>query len=102
MRGTVCFISREKEDVMRSFCSIAAFVFVFAVSFICVASAEEAQSLFEKKCSACHGIDRPKSKAKTPAEWRSTVLRMKSNGAAINDDQVRIIVEYLAKNYPKK
>ena len=87
---------------MRSFWNVTAFVFFFTVSFVCVASAEEAQSLFEKKCSACHRIDRPKSKAKTPAQWRSTVLRMKSNGAAINDDQVRIIVDYLAKNYPKK
>jgi cytochrome c5 len=102
MHGAACLISREEEDIMKSLWSIAAFVFFLAVSFVCAASAEEARSLFEKKCSACHGIDRPKSKAKTPAEWRSTVLRMKSNGAAINDDQVRIIVEYLATNYPKK
>jgi mono/diheme cytochrome c family protein len=35
-----------------------------------------ARSLFDAKCSACHGVDRPLGKNKTAADWRATVERM--------------------------
>ena len=62
----------------------------------------DAQMMFEKKCSTCHGLERPRSKAKTEKEWSATVLRMKSKGAALSDKEVKMIVGYLAINYPKK
>ncbi len=39
--------------------------------------AVDAKALFEKKCIACHDIDRPTSKKKTASEWTSTVERMR-------------------------
>lgn len=74
--------------------------FVFSVTF--VHSAEDAKALFEKKCSACHSSDRPKSKQKTAEEWQTTVMRMKNvNGSLITDVEAQIIIDYLTRNYRK-
>ena len=73
---------------------------VFSVTF--VYSAEDAKALFEKKCSVCHGSDRPKSKQKTVGEWQTTVMRMKDvNGCAITNEEAKIIIDYLTKTYGK-
>ncbi|MCL5061887.1 MAG: photosystem P840 reaction-center cytochrome c-551 [Nitrospiraceae bacterium] len=76
------------------------------VSGMSVSSAEkpkvDAKALFEQKCSTCHSIDRPKSKKKTAKEWESTVMRMKNvNGCPITDEEAKIIIDYLSKNYSK-
>ena len=55
--------------------------------------------LFENNCGACHSLDRPNSKKKTKEEWKTTVLRMKQNGAAITDDEANIIINYLSEAY---
>ena len=74
--------------------------FVFSGTF--VYSAEDAKALFEKKCSACHSSDRPKSKQKTAEEWQTTVMRMKNvNGCPITDAEAHIIIDYLTRNYGK-
>ena len=74
--------------------------FVFSVTF--AYSAEDAKALFEKKCSACHSSDRPKSKQKTAEEWQTTVMRMKNvNGGPITDVEAQIIIDYLTRNYGK-
>jgi mono/diheme cytochrome c family protein len=81
--------------------------FILPVVSACSAEKQSGQAantktLFEKKCSTCHGLDKPKSKQKTQPEWAETVLRMKNkNGAPVNDDEVKVIVEYLAKNFGK-
>jgi mono/diheme cytochrome c family protein len=73
---------------------------VFSVTF--VYSAEDSKALFEKKCSGCHGSDRPKSKQKTAGEWQTTVMRMKNvNGCAITIEEAQIIIDYLTKAYGK-
>ena len=63
----------------------------------------DAQAVFEKKCSACHGSDRAKGKKKTAKDWESTVARMKAKkNANISDDEAKAITDYLAKNYGAK
>jgi mono/diheme cytochrome c family protein len=65
-------------------------------------AAPDTKALFESKCSACHGSDRPKGKKKDLKEWETTVLRMKDKkNAAFSDDEAKAIIEYLAKNYGK-
>ena len=63
-----------------------------------------AKAVFEAKCSLCHGINRPLSKNKTPAEWRKTVLRMQKKAPdEISDADVKAILDYLnAVQGPKK
>jgi len=71
---------------------------------VCACSAEkqpgDSKTLFEKKCSGCHSLDKPKSKQKTAAEWTETVMRMKNkNGAPVSDEEAKTIIDHLAKNY---
>jgi mono/diheme cytochrome c family protein len=64
--------------------------------------AGDIKTLFEKKCDACHGIKKATGQKKNQAEWTETVMRMKNkNGAPVNDEEAKIIIGYLAKNYGK-
>ncbi len=66
------------------------------------APAEDAKALFEKKCGSCHGIKKATGQKKNQTEWAETVMRMKNkNGAPVNDNEARSIIEYLAKNHGK-
>ncbi len=61
----------------------------------------DGKTLFEKKCGSCHGIKKLRSEKIRP-EWTDTVMRMKNkNGAPVNDNEARSIIEHLAKNYGK-
>jgi mono/diheme cytochrome c family protein len=60
----------------------------------------DAKGLFEKKCGACHGLDRATSQRRTAQEWERTVLRMKESlGAPLTDQEARTIIDYLSKSY---
>ena len=83
-------------------------VYVVVLLFLTVSAATgygeekavDAKALFEKNCSRCHTIERPKSKKQTTEAWETTVMRMKSvNGCPISDDEAKIIIDYLAENY---
>ena len=82
----------------------AAFLAGAATSIFAVEKPDaDAKALFESKCSACHSIDRPKSKRKTAAEWEKTVMRMKNvNGCPITDEEAKTIITYLVNNYGEK
>jgi cytochrome c5 len=91
---------------MKKWSAYTLAVVFLAVSVTSGHSAEkskvDANALFEQKCSACHSIDRPKAKKKTAKEWESTVMRMKNvNGCPITDEEAKIIIDYLSKNYGK-
>ncbi len=74
----------------------------FAVPLFAVPVEKDAKTLFEQKCGSCHSINKATSKNKTEKGWLSTVQKMKKKGAAVNDEEVKDIVEYLTKNYGKK
>lgn len=88
-------------------CFVAGAFLIIPVFSACSAEKQPGQLadtkvLFEKKCSTCHSIDKPKSQKKAQAEWTETVMRMKNkNGAPVNDEEAKAITEYLAKNYGK-
>lgn len=61
-----------------------------------------AKTLFEKKCSICHGANRASSLKKTNEEWTKTVTRMQEKRKEnISNDEARIIIDYLTKTYGK-
>ncbi len=77
---------------------------IFATTCISSLYAQDLKpvQVFEKKCSQCHSIDRPKSKKKTADEWRATVKRMQSKkGSNITDSEAEIIIKFLSENYGK-
>lgn len=55
----------------------------------------DVKATFEKVCSACHSIDIPLSRNKSPEGWRETVNRMKSKGLSIDQKTTDDIVNYL-------
>jgi hypothetical protein len=92
---------------MKKFATCISCIIFLAASGLAVYSADEtktnARTLFEKKCSVCHNLEKATLKNKTPAEWEKTVKRMiESRGAKITDAEAKIITEYLAENYGKK
>jgi hypothetical protein len=56
--------------------------------------------LVEERCTQCHSLDRVTSAHKTKEEWTTTVERMVSNGARLNEEEEATVIEYLAKTYP--
>ena len=51
-------------------------------------------------CTKCHNIDRIVHGHRYKDQWQSLVQQMISNGAALNDDDMPVLVDYLAKNFP--
>src|SRR5258705_13601211 len=57
----------------------------------------------ENTCLDCHSVQRIKAQHLDEDGWSSTVRQMIENGAAINSDDVKVIVDYLTKNFgPEK
>ena len=66
------------------------------------ANGTRAKSLFEKKCSICHSIERAKSEAKTRKDWETTVMRMINvHDGPITSDEAQMMIEYLTEHYGK-
>jgi hypothetical protein len=76
----------------------------FAVSFGAAFSTREsandkARQLVLEACTACHTLDRVKSQRLTSEEWRQTIAGMLSEGVPLTDDEVTLVVDYLARNF---
>jgi competence ComEA-like helix-hairpin-helix protein len=55
------------------------------------------KDLYEKICGACHGTDVVFKTRTTKEKWKNTVDEMASRGAEGTDEQLDIIIDYLAK-----
>ena len=53
----------------------------------------------ENNCIDCHSLERIKAQRLSEEGWNSTVREMIENGASINPDDVKVIVDYLTKNF---
>ena len=58
--------------------------------------------LVQEVCSGCHGLDVVVSQHTDKAGWQSIIDYMIQRGASAKDDEIAIMVEYLAKNFPKE
>jgi len=56
-----------------------------------------ATNLVNTVCASCHTLDRVKNKAGDRDAWTATVTRMKEKGAAVTDEQVPLVVDYLTR-----
>lgn len=50
-------------------------------------------------CQQCHGLEAITGSQRSLEEWRNVVNDMVSNGAAMQEDEVEIVSQYLAKNF---
>jgi Photosynthetic reaction centre cytochrome C subunit len=56
-----------------------------------------AANLVNTACAACHTLDRVKNKMADKDGWTTTVTRMKAAGAALTDEEVPVVVEFLTR-----
>ena len=60
------------------------------------------KELIEKNCASCHGLERVTRAGHDRAEWKTVLDMMVNQGAALPKDQLPVLTEYLAKNFPDK
>ena len=60
----------------------------------------EGKELVENTCGSCHGLDVVVAQHATRDGWGSIVDYMVSRGASGTPEEIKTIVEYLAKNFP--
>ncbi|MGE5283677.1 MAG: c-type cytochrome, partial [Actinomycetota bacterium] len=63
----------------------------------------DGKTLFEAKCSVCHGLDRATSLTETKEKWAEIVKTMQGKKADwISDADASKIVDFLAAEHGKK
>ena len=60
------------------------------------------KDILEKKCSACHSPSQVTTVGRSAEEWHEVTVSMIDLGAELNEEEVKVIVEYLAKHWPAK
>jgi len=63
---------------------------------------EQGRQLTDTFCTTCHGMQSETAGGKTPDAWKATVEAMIGMGAEANDEQARIITEYLSRTFPPR
>jgi hypothetical protein len=61
-----------------------------------------AHELFVDVCSSCHDLARVKVQALSKEEWAGLIKGMVSEGAAVSDEEMDLIVDYLARHFGDK
>jgi hypothetical protein len=101
---------KEATMLRRSVWFIALFTAIVSISVaagFAQKSDDEGTNLPEGKgrdlvasaCVQCHGLELTTSSEHTLDEWKGVVNDMVSKGAALQDDEVATISQYLAKNF---
>jgi cytochrome c5 len=60
------------------------------------------KEILEKKCSTCHAPEQVTTFGRSADEWHEVVVNMIDLGAEVNEEETKVLVEYLAKNWPLK
>jgi hypothetical protein len=60
------------------------------------------KEILEKKCSTCHAPEQVTTFGRSAEEWHEVVVNMIDLGAEGNEEETKVLVEYLTKNWPVK
>lgn len=60
---------------------------------------DKARQLVLDACTACHTLDRVKVQRLTSDEWRGEIAGMLSEGVPLTDDEIDLVVDYLARHF---
>jgi mono/diheme cytochrome c family protein len=60
---------------------------------------EKARALFLDACTACHTLERVRQQRLGKEEWRHLIAGMLSEGVPLTDDEISLLVDYLAENF---
>jgi competence protein ComEA len=83
----------------------AALLIPFLVTCLAIAQAQDlpagkGKDLVENTCGSCHGLDVVVAQHTNRDGWASIVDYMVSRGATGTPEELKTIVDYLAKNFP--
>jgi len=85
-----------KIRAILMFCVLGSLVF-HSVDVLSHGNNDASKSIFESKCSRCHGFERISQAVKTPVQWGVTVNRMREKDIDwISDEEAQSIAAYLA------
>ena len=86
---------------MRMVCAllIAGLPLAFASSELPASRHRKARELFLDACTACHTLDRVRAQRMTKEEWRGTIAGMLSEGVPLTDEEMTLLLDYLAANF---
>ena len=88
-----------KSRAMLLFCVLGFLVF-YSVNVLSNNNNDTSKSLFESKCSRCHGLGKITQTVKTPVQWSFTVNRMRGKDIHwISDEEAQTIAAYLASHF---
>lgn len=62
-------------------------------------SEDEGRKLVLEACTACHTLDRVKIQRLTRDEWRGEIAGMLSEGVPLTEDELDMVVDYLARHF---
>ncbi len=62
----------------------------------------DGEAIIQQTCGQCHSLGRVVNSGHTRAGWAKVVAMMVNIGAELTPDQVKIVVDYLAQNFPQK
>ena len=60
------------------------------------------REIVQSKCAGCHELGRVLRSGYSAQDWGTVVHMMKNVGAQVPDEQLPILVKYLAENFPEK
>jgi hypothetical protein len=60
---------------------------------------EKARALFLDACTACHTLERVREQRLNKDEWRHVIAGMLSEGVPLTDEEMSLLVDYLAENF---
>ena len=63
---------------------------------------ERAKQLVLDVCTSCHDLARVKAQALSKEEWAGLIKGMLSEGAPVSDEEMDLIVNYLAQHFGYK
>ena len=58
----------------------------------------DSKVIFETKCSTCHGLEDIYATKRSASEWSTLITQMRDYGAEVNDQEHKLILDYLSKN----
>ena len=63
---------------------------------------DRGRELVEDVCTYCHGLQKLQGQELTREEWRGLIKGMIFEGAPVTDEELSLILDYLATNFGKK
>src|SRR5258708_29390332 len=88
-------------EIMKQLLAIIPF---FAVSILHAQDLPDGpgKRLVQDICAGCHGLESVTSQRASRQGWESTVDYMIQRGATMKEEDVRVVVDYLTKNFGAK